>query len=208
VGCYAEFVVAETDAWAAAPAKMDLADAGALPLVLLTGAQLVEEAVNPRAGEKLLVTGATGSVGRCAVFVAKSRGAQVYAGVRRSQKTEAAKLGVDSVVALDDDREIAGFAQLDCIADTVGGETIKKLLGKVEAGAPIGSVVGEPAGAKDRGLVVRAMLAHSDSKAPRRTRAGGCAKGSSSFRSRSGSRWTRRAKRRNWRKRAPAEKFC
>lgn len=163
-GCYAEFVVAETDAWAAAPAKMDLADAGALPLVLLTGAQLVEEAVNPRAGEKLLVTGATGSVGRCAVFVAKSRGAQVYAGVRRSQKTEAAKLGVDSVVALDDDREIAGLAQLDCIADTVGGETIKKLLGKVRPGGTIGSVVGEPVGAKDRGLVVRAMLAHSDSK--------------------------------------------
>jgi NADPH:quinone reductase and related Zn-dependent oxidoreductases len=163
-GCYAEFVVAETDAWAAAPAKMDLADAGALPLVLLTGAQLVEEAVNPRAGEKLLVTGATGSVGRVAVFAAKARGAQVYAGVRRSQKTEAAKLGVDFVVALDDDREIAGLTQLDCIADTVGGETIGRLLGKVRPGGTIGSVVGEPAGAKDRGLVVRAMLAHSDSK--------------------------------------------
>jgi NADPH:quinone reductase-like Zn-dependent oxidoreductase len=163
-GCYAEFVVAETEAWAVAPTTMDLADAGALPLVLLTGAQLVEEAVNPRAGDKLLVTGATGSVGRVAVFVAKSRGARVYAGVRRSQKSEAAKLGVDLVVALDDDREIAGLPQLDCIADAVGGEMIKKLLGKVRPGGTIGSVVGEPAGAKDRGLVVRAMLAHSDGK--------------------------------------------
>jgi NADPH:quinone reductase-like Zn-dependent oxidoreductase len=96
--------------------------------------------------------------------VAKSRGARVYAGVRRSQKSEAAKLGVDLVVALDDDREIAGLPQLDCIADAVGGEMIKKLLGKVRPGGTIGSVVGEPAGAKDRGLVVRAMLAHSDGK--------------------------------------------
>jgi NADPH:quinone reductase-like Zn-dependent oxidoreductase len=163
-GSYAQFLVAEVDAWAVVPAKMNLADAGALPLVLLTGAQLVEEAVNPRAGNRLLVTGATGSVGRVAVFVAKSRGVQVYAGVRRSQKTEAAKLGADFVVALDDDAEIGGLPQLDCIADTVAGDTIKKLLGKVKPGGTIGSVLGEPVGAKDRGLVVRAMLAHSDSK--------------------------------------------
>src|ERR1700733_13230386 len=41
-GGYAELVVAATEAWAAIPAKMDVVDAAALPLVLLTGAQLVE----------------------------------------------------------------------------------------------------------------------------------------------------------------------
>ncbi len=67
-------------------------------------------------------------------------------------------------MALDDDGEISGLPQLDCIADTVGGETIKKLLSRVRSGGTVGSVVGEPAGAKDRGLVVRAMLAHLDGK--------------------------------------------
>ena len=60
-GGYAELVVAPVASWARLPAKIDLADAGALPLVLLTGAQLVEEAVDARAGETILVTGATGA---------------------------------------------------------------------------------------------------------------------------------------------------
>src|SRR6185295_4806914 len=79
-GGYAELVVAPLDAWARLPAKLDLADAGALPLVLLTGAQLAEEAVDARAGETILVTGATGAVGRVAMFAARARGAKVWAG--------------------------------------------------------------------------------------------------------------------------------
>ncbi len=164
MGGYAELVVAPVDSWAEVPAKMDLADAGALPLVLLTGAQLIEEAAKVAKGQLVLVTGALGSVGRVAVFAAKARGAKVYAGVRRKQKAEAAKLGADVVVALDDADELGPLPQLDAIADTVGGETIQKLLAKVKSGGTIGSVVGEPAGAKERGIVVRAMLTHSDPK--------------------------------------------
>ena len=161
---YAELVVAPVDAWAEVPAALDLADAGALPLVLLTGAQLVEEAVNPRPGDLLLVTGALGSVGRVAVFAARARGAKVYAGVRGAQKGAAAQLGADAVVALDDAAALAQLPPLDGIADTVGGDTTQKLFEKLKPGGTIGSVVGEPAGAKQRGFVVRAFLAHSDAK--------------------------------------------
>lgn len=164
MGGYAELVVAPVEDWAEVPAKMDLVDAGALPLALLTGAQLIEEAAKVAKGQLVLVTGALGSVGRVAVYVAKARGAKVYAGVRRKQKAEAAKLGADVVVALDDADELGPLPQLDAIADTVGGETIQKLLAKVKSGGTIGSVVGEPAGAKERGLTVRAMLTHDDPK--------------------------------------------
>ena len=162
---YAELVVAPVDAWAEVPPKLNLVDAAALPLVLLTGTQLIEEAVNPREGDVVLVTGAVGSVGRAAVFVAKARGAKVWAGVRKAQRAEATKLGVEGVVALDDDADIDRLPQLDAIADTVGGETTRKLLERVKKGGTIGSVVGEPAGAKERGLVVRGFMAHPD--APR-----------------------------------------
>ena len=163
-GGYAELVVASTDAWAHLPAKLDLADAGALPLVALTGAQLAEEATDARAGETILVTGAVGCVGRVAVFSAQARGAKVYAGVRAEQKAEAAKLGADAVVAIDDEGEIANLPALDGIADTVGGETTQKLLGKLKPGGKIGSVLGEPAGAQARGFVVKAFLTRSDPK--------------------------------------------
>jgi NADPH:quinone reductase-like Zn-dependent oxidoreductase len=162
---YAEFVAAPVESWAEVPPKLDLVDAGALPLVLLTGTQLIEEAVGVREGEQVLVTGATGSVGRTAVFVARSKGARVYAGVRGVHREEAAKLGSDVVVvAIDDEGEINKLPVLDAIADTVGGDTIKRLLGRVKPGGTIGSVVGEPAGAKDRGLVVHAFLTHPDPK--------------------------------------------
>ena len=160
---YAEYVVAEEGAWAELPASMDLTDAAALPLVVLTGSQLIDEAVRPRAGEVVLVTGAVGSVGRTAIFTARSRGAEVAAGVRSRQKEEARKLDVD-VVALDDEAQLARLPQFDAIADTVGGETLQKLLGKVKTGGTIGSVLGEPPGVKERGLAVRALQSHPDSR--------------------------------------------
>lgn len=159
---YAERVVAKAEAWARVPETLDLVDAAAIPLVSLTGAQLLEEAVAQSPGQTVLVTGAVGSVGRVAVFAAKSRGVQVWAGVRGTQKPEAARLGVDGIVALDDDREIEALPILDAIADTVGGPTLQKLLPRVRHGGTIGSVLGKPASAEDRGLVVRAISTHPD----------------------------------------------
>jgi NADPH:quinone reductase-like Zn-dependent oxidoreductase len=161
-GGYAERVVAKEDAWAEVPANLRLADAAAVPLVALTGSQLVEEAVRPKAGDAVLVTGALGSVGRVAVFVAKGHGARVWAGVRRAQADAARGLGATGVVAIDDDTDIQGLPELDAIADTVGGATTEKLLGKVRGGGTIGTIVGEPAGAREHGLEVRAQRAHPD----------------------------------------------
>ncbi len=161
---YAEYVTAPLDAWALLPPKLDLKDAAALPVVALTGAQLIEEAVRPRRNDLLLVTGALGSVARSAVHAATKLGARVIAGVRKGQVPEAAKLGVESVVALDDPAMVDRIPLLDSIADTVGGETVAKLLSRVKRGGTIGSVLGEPSGAKERGLVVRAIQTHADSK--------------------------------------------
>jgi NADPH:quinone reductase-like Zn-dependent oxidoreductase len=159
---YAERVAAPAVSWAKVPQGMNLVDAGALPLVLLTGAQLLESAVNPSAGSTVLVTGALGSVGRVAVYAAQVRGAKVWAGVRASQREEAARLGVEGVVALDDDADLAKLPTLDALADTVSGPAIQKLYAKLKPGGTIGSVLGEPAGAKERGFQVHAIMAHPD----------------------------------------------
>jgi NADPH:quinone reductase-like Zn-dependent oxidoreductase len=160
-GAYAELVAAPLDRWARLPDGLDLADAGALPLVVLTGAQLAEEATDARPGETILVTGATGGVGRAAVFAAKSRGAKVLAGGRGKYRAEAETLGADGVAIIDDDAGIAKLPTLDGIADTVSGETIQKLLGKLKPGGKLGSVLGEPPGAKEKGFVVKAFMTHA-----------------------------------------------
>jgi NADPH:quinone reductase-like Zn-dependent oxidoreductase len=76
-GGYAELVSGPAENWAKVPERLDLAEAGALPLVLLTGAQLMERAVDPPVGVTVLVIGATGSVGRTAVHAAKLRRVKV-----------------------------------------------------------------------------------------------------------------------------------
>jgi NADPH:quinone reductase-like Zn-dependent oxidoreductase len=162
-GGYAERVAAPVESWAAVPEALDVPDAGALPLVLLTGAQLMERAVNPGHDATVLVTGAVGSVGRVAVHAAKLRGAHVWAGVRASQRDEASKLAVDGVIALDEPSSIGSAPMFDAIADTVNGETIQKLYDKLKPGGTIGSVLGEPSGAKERGFSVNAFMAKPDS---------------------------------------------
>jgi NADPH:quinone reductase-like Zn-dependent oxidoreductase len=161
-GGYAERVVANEEAWAQIPENLDLVDAAAIPLVTLTGAELVDEGVQPRAGDTVLVTGALGSVGRVAVFVAKSRGVKVWAGVRAAQKDAAAALGVEGVVALEDEVDCRRLPPLDGIADTVGASITERLLGRVRRGGVVASVASDPKGAHERGLEVRHISAHPD----------------------------------------------
>src|SRR6202158_2441254 len=116
------------------PDGVDLVDAAAIPLVSLTGDQLVRRATNLQKGQTVLVTGAVGSVGRAAVHTAKKMGAQVIAGVRKKQLADARALGVSGVVALDDDEAIARLGLVDAIADTVGGAAAAKLIAKVKQG--------------------------------------------------------------------------
>lgn len=161
---YAQFVSADANAWALVPARMDLRDAAALPLVALTGVQLIEETIKLKKGDTVLVTGALGGVGRAAVYAAKRMGAKVLAGVRLRQAPHAQKLGADEVVALDDPASMEKVRGLDAVADTVGGETAARLVGKMKSGGVFGCVAGEPAGGKAAGIEVRSLFAHPDSK--------------------------------------------
>ncbi|AKU99473.1 Bifunctional protein: zinc-containing alcohol dehydrogenase [Labilithrix luteola] len=159
---YAEFVVVKESVLSRIPAGLSDEQAAALPLVLLTGAQLIERGIAPQRGQTILITGAVGSVGRTAVFVAKGLGARVIAGVRASQKDEALALGVDGVLALDRDDEVAALPEVDAIADTVGGAVIAKLLPKIKRGGAVASVLGAPTVGDRSDLRVKAIVSHPD----------------------------------------------
>jgi NADPH:quinone reductase-like Zn-dependent oxidoreductase len=140
---YAELCVVKAAVLAKVPKGLDLIQAAALPLVTVTGNQLLS-ATGIKAGQTVLVVGAAGNVGRSAVFTAKERGAKVLAGVLKRQIEEAKTVGADQVVATDDDTAIANLPPLDAVADTVGGRTAEKLIAKVRAGGVYASVVEAP----------------------------------------------------------------
>ena len=78
-GAAAELVVAPAATLAPAPTSIALVDAAALPLVGLTAWQALFEHAQLRAGQRILVNGASGAVGGYAVQLAAAAGAHVIA---------------------------------------------------------------------------------------------------------------------------------
>ena len=162
---YAELCVVKAAVLAKVPKGLDLIQAAALPLVTVTGNQLMS-ATGIKASQTVLVVGAVGNVGRSAVFTAKERGATVIAGVLKRQIDDAKTVGADQVVATDDDAAIANLAPLDAVADAVGGKTAEKLIAKVKPGGVYASVVEAPQNATKYPSV---KLVHVFSKFDRKT---------------------------------------
>jgi NADPH:quinone reductase-like Zn-dependent oxidoreductase len=145
---YAELCAVDVALLARVPEGLELDAAAAVPLVSATGCQLIAVAGQPQAGQTVLVSGANGAVGRCAVFTAKDRGCVVIAGVRGKDVGAAARLGADRVIALDDEAEIRALAPVDLVANCVRGPTAAALLSKVKPGGLFASVTGVPDNAK------------------------------------------------------------
>jgi NADPH:quinone reductase-like Zn-dependent oxidoreductase len=161
---YAELVAVDDSDVTHLPDGVDLIDAAALPLISLTGDQLVRIATNVQKGQVVLVTGALGNVGRAAVHSAKKIGAQVIAGVRGNQLEAARSLDVSDVLAIDDDKAIENFPLVDAIADTVGGDTAAKLIARVKPNGSFGyaSVFPDSAAAKNPTVKVTRVQAKPD----------------------------------------------
>jgi NADPH:quinone reductase-like Zn-dependent oxidoreductase len=147
---YAELCAVKTSVLARIPDGVDLIEAAALPLVTVTGSQLISVTSGVKAGQTVLVSGAVGGVGRAAVCTAKDQGAFVIAGVRRKQLDAAKSIGADQVVALEDQAAIDALAPVDIVANTVGAATAEQLVGKVKDGGMFASVTGVPESATSR----------------------------------------------------------
>ena len=157
---YAELCVVNATDLAHIPEGLDMVTAGTVPLVSNTGDQLIRIGTEAQPGQTILLTGATGSVGRCALFCALEIGAKVVAGVRKKQMDEARALGAQQVINLEDEDDLARVGVLDAVADTVGGKLAPRLLAKIKQGGIYGSVLGPPQDAPLHPLVrVNAIMA-------------------------------------------------
>src|SRR6202453_4252082 len=161
---YAELVAVDDSEVTHLPDGLDLTDAAAIPLIALTGDQLVRVATNIEKEQVVLIAGALGSVGRAAIHTAKKIGAQVIAGVRGRELDEARSLGVSDVLAIDDDKAIEKFHLVDAVADTVGGEVAAKLIAKIKPRGSFGytAVLPESAAAQNPTVKIPRVRAQAD----------------------------------------------
>lgn len=97
-GSAAEYVVAPADVLVAAPTRIDLADAAALPSVALTAWQALFDLAGLSAGQRVLIVGAGGAVGGYAIQLAKRAGAYVIATASPRSEDSVRAAGADEVV--------------------------------------------------------------------------------------------------------------
>ncbi len=97
-GATAEFVLAPSDAVAAAPTNIPLADAAAVPAVGLTAWQALFEHADLRFGQRILINGAGGAVGGYAIQLASQAGAFVIATASPRSTDSVRRRGADQIV--------------------------------------------------------------------------------------------------------------
>lgn len=137
-GGYAEQAVADARHVLPIPKGLDFVQAAVLPETVFTVFANVFEGGALKAGETLLIHGATSGIGVTAIQMAKAAGAKVIATSRGADKAKAAKgLGADiSLDASADDLEVqikaAGGA--DVVLDMVGRDYAALNLNSLNAG--------------------------------------------------------------------------
>ena len=134
VGAWAEKAAVPTQTLAALPDAVSDAQAATLPVAGLTALYALEIG-GPLIGRRVLVTAASGGVGRFAVQLAKRGGAHVTAVSASAERAEGlAELGADEIV-----HELTGEGdRFDVIVEGVGGTSLSAAIRRV---APLGTVV-------------------------------------------------------------------
>ena len=137
-GGYAEYAVVDARHVLPIPDGLDFVQAAALPETGFTVFANVFEAGGLKAGETLLVHGATSGIGVTAIQMAKAAGARVIATSRGADKAAAAlALGADvSLDAATDDLKaaIAEAGGADVVLDMVGADYAELNLGALKPG--------------------------------------------------------------------------
>jgi NADPH:quinone reductase-like Zn-dependent oxidoreductase len=124
-GAFAEYVtVRETRAVALKPSNMSFAQAAAVPIAGITALQALRDTGQLRAGQKVLINGASGGVGTFAVQIAKSLGAEVT-GVCSTRNLDMVRsIGADHVIDYTREDFTKGTQRYDVIIDTVGTHSV------------------------------------------------------------------------------------
>ena len=119
-GAWAEYLtMSETDPVAQMPTGLSYAEAAALPYGAGTARHFLNDFAGLRAGERVLIVGATGEVGRSAVQLARHMGAEVTAVGRRGLEL-ARELGASHVIDATREDFTANGERYDVIFDTSG----------------------------------------------------------------------------------------
>jgi len=165
-GTWAPRLIALAGLLARKPSRVSWAAAAVFPVPALTAGQVLGAALSVRAGEQLLVNGASGVTGGLLVALAALRGAEVIATAGPSGRERVSALGARHVVDYHDQdwpeqvRAITGGHGVAAAVNAApGGAT--SAIRAVADGGRLATITSDPAG-EQRGITVSSVCVRPD----------------------------------------------
>jgi NADPH2:quinone reductase len=141
-GFYAQYAKARADRIARVPKNISLTEASALAISGLSAMQGIDDVLQLKKGETLLIHGAAGGVGTIAIQLAKLRGARVLATASTDEGLALARhLGADAVVN-GRTGDIAAAAKqfapqgVDAVLGLAGGDALERCIDALRRDGP------------------------------------------------------------------------
>jgi NADPH:quinone reductase-like Zn-dependent oxidoreductase len=126
-GAFAEYASVSEDALAPKPANLTFEQAAAVPMAGLVALQALRDHGGVRAGQKVLINGASGGIGTFAVQIAKALGAEVT-GVCSTRNVEMVRsIGADHVIDYTREDFTHKDRRYDFILDNVANHSLSDL---------------------------------------------------------------------------------
>lgn len=145
IGAFAEYVAINQNAIAKIPSYLSYEEAASIPLTALTALQAFD-LMDVKPGQKLFISGGTGSLGAMAIPLAKSMGLYVMTSGSIKNKERVMKLGVDQFIDYKTEDYSLILKDVDLILDTLGDKEIKKEFQILKHGGCLVSLRGMPNG--------------------------------------------------------------
>ena len=165
-GSFAQAALSNVNNTALKPKNADYMQAAALPLTGASALQGLEDHLQLKKGQKILIHGGAGGIGSLAIQMAKLKGAYVATTVSEKNIRFAKELGADLIIDHQHQLFEAIVKDYDAVFDTVGGDISNKSILVLKKGGILVSMMGQPDKdeAKKHGITVIGQMTATDTK--------------------------------------------
>jgi NADPH:quinone reductase-like Zn-dependent oxidoreductase len=158
---YAEYVVGPEQYYYPKPKVLNWITAAAAPSIFATAYGALFVQANLQSGQRVLIHGGSGSIGSCAIQLAKNAGAYVIATASAKNLDYIKSLGADEVIDYKSQRFEDHVSEVDVVLDSVGGDTRSRSWNLLKTGGTLATLLPPPPDLKlAEKYGVRAMMVH------------------------------------------------
>ena len=143
IGAFAEYVAINKYAIAKIPDYLKFDEAACVPLTALTAIQAFE-LMNPSKGEKIFISGGTGSLGAMAIPIAKDLGLHIITSGSEKNRQRVMDLGVSEFIDYKTEDYSEILSDVDYVLDTLGESELEKEFKILKPGGILVSLKGLP----------------------------------------------------------------